>query len=169
MMECHLLIGCILLLIALILCKAMVMKTYLGKMRGQRIKRARVGWKDAFWSWVGAFTGMAVICWLSLAWLSQQLLIVGSFRATSVLIYAAPESPFAQPSHVPFGRYRRCMLSITGSDTTFNVTGRIAFGAWYAVNPHGSSARGGGTDFCNRWRQCSPVGLVVPAVIDWDR
>ena len=46
---------------------------------------------------------MALICWLSAEWLSQQLLIVGSFGATSVLIYAAPESPFAQPSHVLFG------------------------------------------------------------------
>ena len=44
-----------------------------------------------------------MICWLSAEWLSQQLLIVGSFGATSVLIYAAPESPFAQPSHVLFG------------------------------------------------------------------
>ena len=102
-MDCHLLIWCILPLFALILCKASVMKTYLGKMRGQPIKRSRVGWQDAFWSWVGAFTGMAVICWLSAAWLSQQLLVVGSFGATSVLIYAAPESPFAQPSHVLFG------------------------------------------------------------------
>jgi hypothetical protein len=59
MMECHLLIGCILLLLALIFCRVMVVKTYLGKMRGQRIKRAWVGWKDAFWSWVGAFTGTA--------------------------------------------------------------------------------------------------------------
>ncbi|WP_404376058.1 HPP family protein [Vreelandella aquamarina] len=79
------------------------MKTYLGKMRGERTARPRVGWQDACWSWLGAFSGMALICWLSAEWLSHQLLIVGSFGATSVLIYAAPESPFAQPSHVLFG------------------------------------------------------------------
>lgn len=103
MIDSHLHIQYILSSFALILCKAKAMKTYLGKMRGQRVKRVRVGWQDAVWSWVGAFSGMAVICWLSSAWLSQQLLIVGSFGATSVLIYAAPESPFAQPSHVLFG------------------------------------------------------------------
>jgi CBS-domain-containing membrane protein len=131
MMECHLLIGCILPLFALILCKAMVMKTYLGKMRGQRIKRARVGWKDAFWSWVGAFTGMAVICWLSSAWLSQQLLIVGSFGATSVLIYAAPESPFAQPSHVLFGS----MLSAGIGVACYQLLGATPFPVSLAVSP----------------------------------
>ncbi|MDN6298263.1 MAG: HPP family protein [Halomonas sp.] len=79
------------------------MKTYFGKMRGVSIERSFVGWKDALWSWIGTFSGMATICLLSAGWLSQQLLIVGSFGATSVLIYAAPESPFAQPSHVLFG------------------------------------------------------------------
>lgn len=79
------------------------MKTYFGKMRGAPIQRSFVGWKDALWSWVGTFSGMAAICLLSAGWLSQPLLIVGSFGATSVLIYAAPESPFAQPSHVFFG------------------------------------------------------------------
>ncbi|WP_346795970.1 HPP family protein [Halomonas sp. Bachu 37] len=79
------------------------MKAYIGKMRGERIRRNPVGWQDAAWSWLGAFTGMAAICWLSAHWLTQQLLIVGSFGATSVLIYAAPESPFAQPRNVLFG------------------------------------------------------------------
>lgn len=79
------------------------MRFYLEKMRGERRARPFVGWRDAFWSWVGAFCGMAIICLLSAGWLSQELLIVGSFGATSVLIYAAPESPFAQPSHVLFG------------------------------------------------------------------
>ncbi|MGP5308981.1 HPP family protein [Vreelandella alkaliphila] len=88
------------------------MKAYLGKMRGEPTARRPVGWKDACWSWLGAFTGMAVICWLSSAWLSQQLLIVGSFGATSVLVYAAPESPFAQPSHVLFGSVLSALVGV---------------------------------------------------------
>lgn len=72
-------------------------------MRGERVQRHFVGWKDALWSWLGAFSGMVAICMLSAGWLSQELLIVGSFGATSVLIYSAPDSPFAQPSHVLFG------------------------------------------------------------------
>ncbi|NYS62557.1 HPP family protein [Vreelandella salicampi] len=79
------------------------MKAYFGKMRGNSVQRDFVGWKDALWSCLGAFIGMAAICLLGDGWLSQELLIVGSFGATSVLIYAAPESSFAQPSHVLFG------------------------------------------------------------------
>lgn len=88
------------------------MKVYLNKMRGERIQRSFVGWKDAFWSWLGAFSGMALICWLSAGWLSNELLIVSSFGATSVLIYAAPESPFAQPSHVLFGSMLSALVGV---------------------------------------------------------
>ncbi|MCW4148040.1 MULTISPECIES: HPP family protein [Halomonadaceae] len=88
------------------------MKTYLSKMRGGTVQRSFVGWKDAFWSWLGAFSGMALICWLSAGWLSKELLIVGSFGATSVLIYAAPESPFAQPSHVLVGSMLSALVGV---------------------------------------------------------
>ncbi len=80
-----------------------IMKTYFGKMRGEPARRPRADWQDALWSWAGAFAGMGAICWLSAHWLSDQLLILGSFGATSVLIYAAPQSPFAQPRNVLLG------------------------------------------------------------------
>lgn len=79
------------------------MKTYFGKMRGEPARRARADWQDALWSWAGAFSGMGAIAWLSAHWLTDQLLILGSFGATSVLIYAAPQSPFAQPRNVLLG------------------------------------------------------------------
>ena len=62
------------------------MKTYLGKMRGERTPRPRVGWQDACWSWLGAFTGMALICWLSAEWLSQQLSPTIIAIATAIVI-----------------------------------------------------------------------------------
>lgn len=88
------------------------MKTYLIKMRGEPIQRARACWRDALWSWIGAFAGMSAICWLSAYWLTSQLLIVGSFGATSVLIYAAPESPFAQPRNVLFGSMLSALVGV---------------------------------------------------------
>lgn len=158
------------------------MRTYLGKMRGEPFKRGRVGWQDALWSWVGAFSGMALICWLSTHWLSQQLLIVGSFGATSVLIYAAPESPFAQPSHVLFGS----MFSAAIGVACFQLLGAtsvamalavslsiLVMQLTHTVHPPGAAAAliavGGGSSVhqLGWWYPLAPIGIgcVVMLVV----
>lgn len=106
------------------------MKTYLGKMRGRPYRPAAPDWRDAAWSWLGAFFGMSAVTWLGTHWLSQQLLIVGSFGATSVLIYAAPESPFAQPRNVLVGS----MLSALVGVACFQFLGATALGVALAVS-----------------------------------
>lgn len=106
------------------------MKTYLGKMRGARAQLPSADWRDALWSWLGAFAGMGAICWLSAHWLSQHLLIVTSFGATSVLIYAAPDSPFAQPRNVLFGS----MLSALVGVACFQLLGATALAVSLAVS-----------------------------------
>lgn len=88
------------------------MKTYLGKMRGAPARRGAVDWRDAVWSWLGAFSGMSAVTFLGDHWLAQQLLIVGSFGATSVLLYAAPESPFAQPRNVLLGSVLSALVGV---------------------------------------------------------
>ncbi|TDR52105.1 HPP family protein [Halomonas ventosae] len=107
-----------------------MMKTYLGKMRGERLKRETPDFRDALWSWVGAFSGMGAICWLSAHWLSQHLLIVASFGATSVLLYAAPESPFAQPRNVLLGN----LLSAVVGVACFQLLGASALSVTLAVS-----------------------------------
>lgn len=78
-----------------------MVKRYLGKMKGSPPTRPAPDWRDAIWSWLGAFLGMAGVGWLSAQSLqTHSLLMVGSFGATSVLLYAAPESPLAQPRNV---------------------------------------------------------------------
>lgn len=106
------------------------MKTYLGKMRGERVKHTTPDIRDALWSWVGAFAGMGAICWLSAHWLAQHLLIVASFGATSVLLYAAPESPFAQPRNVLLGS----VLSAVVGVACFQLLGSTALAVTLAVS-----------------------------------
>ncbi|MBB3141907.1 HPP family protein [Halomonas sp. THAF12] len=88
------------------------MKTYFNKMRGNRYRRDDIDWRDACWSWLGAFIGMSAVAWLGEQWLAHHLLIVGSFGATSVLIYAAPESPFAQPRNVLLGSVLSALIGV---------------------------------------------------------
>ncbi|MEQ5803791.1 HPP family protein [Halomonas sp. H10-9-1] len=106
------------------------MKTYLGKMRGERLQRDTLDVRDALWSWLGAFAGMGAICWLSAHWLSQHLLIVASFGATSVLLYAAPESPFAQPRNVLLGS----LISAVAGVACFQLLGATALAVTLAVS-----------------------------------
>ncbi|RXE48829.1 HPP family protein [Chromohalobacter israelensis] len=90
-----------------------MVKTYLGKMRGEPSRRARPCVRDALWSWIGGFLGMAGVGWLSEAWMaSYSLLLIGSFGATSVLLYAAPESPFAQPRNVLGGSVLSALVGV---------------------------------------------------------
>lgn len=106
------------------------MKTYLAKMRAERTRAPSPDWQDALWSWLGAFSGMGAICWLNAHWLSHHLLIVASFGATSVLIYAAPDSPFAQPRNVLFGS----MLSALMGVACFKLLGSTALAVTLAVS-----------------------------------
>ncbi|WP_416137061.1 HPP family protein [Halomonas sp. HK25] len=106
------------------------MKTYISKMRGESVKREMPDVRDALWSWLGAFAGMGAICWLSTHWLSQHLLIVASFGATSVLLYAAPESPFAQPRNVLMGS----LVSAAVGVACYRLLGSTALSVTLAVS-----------------------------------
>ncbi|MCG7599867.1 HPP family protein [Halomonas sp. McH1-25] len=90
-----------------------MVKSYLGKMKGVPIERSRPCWRDALWSWFGAFVGMAGVGWLSgLSLEAHSMLMVGSFGATSVLLYAAPESPLAQPRNVLGGNVISALIGV---------------------------------------------------------
>lgn len=82
-------------------------------MKGAPAQRVRPCWRDALWSWFGAFLGMAGVGWLSGQLIqAQPLLIIGSFGATSVLLYAAPESPLAQPRNVLGGSVLSALVGV---------------------------------------------------------
>lgn len=90
-----------------------MVRSYLNKMKGTPAERTFPCWRDALWSWFGAFLGMAGVGWLSeLTLESHSLLMIGSFGATSVLLYAAPESPLAQPRNVLGGNVLSALVGV---------------------------------------------------------
>ncbi|WP_251977326.1 HPP family protein [Salinicola avicenniae] len=107
------------------------MKNYLGKMKGAPVSHGAPNWRDALWSWVGAFLGMAGVGWISTQSMqAHPLLMVGSFGATSVLLYAAPESPLAQPRNVLGGN----VLSALCGFATWSLLGDTWIAAAVAVS-----------------------------------
>ena len=59
-------------------------------------------YKEHFWSFVGAFFGIGLIAFFQSQQLTknENLFLIGSFGASSVLIYGAIQSPLSQPRNL---------------------------------------------------------------------
>ncbi len=70
---------------------------------------------DHFWTFVGAFIGIASLGYLQGAQFGQSdnVLLIGSFGATSVLIFGATNSPLAQPRNLIFGHLISAIIGVT--------------------------------------------------------
>lgn len=66
------------------------------------------------WSWIGAFTGIALVSILSRYVLDGTglTLIIGSFGASAVLIYGAVDSPLAQPRNLIGGHIISALVGV---------------------------------------------------------
>lgn len=66
------------------------------------------------WSWIGAFTGIALVSTISSFVLEGTglTLIIGSFGASAVLIYGAVESPLAQPRNLIGGHFVSAIVGV---------------------------------------------------------
>ena len=85
-------------------CGALV--NYLRKMRGStRGSPPRVSSSEIFWSWLGAFLGISAVALVGQRFFpgTDNLLMIGSFGASAVLLYGAPRSPLAQPRNLVGG------------------------------------------------------------------
>ena len=74
-----------------------------------------VDYKEHFWSFLGAFFGIAIIAFLQSQYLLQQenVFLIGSFGASSVLIYGAIQSPLAQPRNLVGGHIISALVGVT--------------------------------------------------------
>jgi CBS-domain-containing membrane protein len=91
---------------------------YLGRMRGTtRGRPPRVSVAEIFWSWVGAFSGIAAVGWAGqLLFAGHDLaLLIGSIGASAVLVYGAPRSPLSQPRNLIGGHLVSALIAVVGS------------------------------------------------------
>lgn len=78
-------------------------------------KETLVDYKEHFWSFLGAFLGIAIIAYLQSKSFSsiENIFLIGSFGATSVLIYGAIQSPLAQPRNLIGGHVISALIGVT--------------------------------------------------------
>ncbi|MEE4357988.1 MAG: HPP family protein [Desulfococcaceae bacterium] len=87
---------------------------YFKKMKGDAKSPPFVGFAEIFWSWIGAFVGIAAVAFIHYNMLTgtDLLMIIGSFGASAVLIYGAVRSPLAQPRNFVGGHLISAMIGV---------------------------------------------------------
>ncbi len=67
------------------------------------------------WAFLGSFTGIAAIAFLQKFSLStnDNLFLIGSFGASSVLVYGITQSPFSQPRNLIGGHILSALTGVT--------------------------------------------------------
>lgn len=78
-------------------------------------KETLVDYKEHFWSFLGAFFGIGIIAFIQSHSLSatENIFLIGSFGASSVLIYGAIHSPLAQPRNLIGGHAISALVGVT--------------------------------------------------------
>jgi CBS-domain-containing membrane protein len=87
---------------------------YFRKMGGITKSPPRVSFSEIFWSWIGAFLGIALVAFISYNILDGKdlVMIIGSFGASAVLIYGAIKSPLAQPRNLIGGHIISAIIGV---------------------------------------------------------
>ena len=78
-------------------------------------KETLIDYKEHFWSFLGTFIGLGLIGFLQSSDFSKEetIFLIGSFGASSVLIYGAIQSPLAQPRNVLGGHLISALIGVT--------------------------------------------------------
>lgn len=78
-------------------------------------KETLVDHKEHFWSFVGSFIGIGIIAFFQSNVLATNdfIFLIGSFGASSVLVYGAIQSPLAQPRNLIGGHLISAIIGVT--------------------------------------------------------
>ncbi|MBW1729104.1 MAG: HPP family protein [Deltaproteobacteria bacterium] len=95
---------------------------YFKKMKGTTKSPPAVGFAEIVWSWIGAFLGIASVAFVNYNIFkgTDLVMIIGSFGASAVLIYAAIRSPLAQPRNLIGGHVISAIIGVTAYNLLHN-------------------------------------------------
>ena len=78
-------------------------------------KETLVDYKELFWSFIGALFGIGIIAFIQSSTLPETdtIFLIGSFGASSVLVFGAIQSPMAQPRNLIGGHIISAFIGVT--------------------------------------------------------
>lgn len=82
-------------------------------------KETLIDYKEHFWSFTGAFIGIGLIAFFQSFILTKEenIFLIGSFGASSVLVYGAIQSPLAQPRNLILGNLISAFMGVMVAQT----------------------------------------------------
>lgn len=90
--------------------------TYIKRMRGGEEHPPQRPFSKIAWSWLGAFIGIytiSIVNKLISINHTDSMLLLGSFGASAVLIYAAPNAEFSQPRNFLGGHFISTIIGVS--------------------------------------------------------
>ena len=93
-----------------------MIRAYFNKMKATEKCPPRKPFSKIVWSWLGAFVGIYLVSILPKIMhidMLNSLFLVGSFGATAVLLYGAPQAEFSQPRNLIGGHIISAFVGIT--------------------------------------------------------
>ncbi|OXG08420.1 HPP family protein [Flavobacterium araucananum] len=78
-------------------------------------KETLIDFKEHFWSFTGSFVGIGILSYLESIRFSGSdiVFLIGSFGASSVLVYGIIQSPFSQPRNLIGGHVISAIIGVT--------------------------------------------------------
>ena len=78
-------------------------------------KETLVDYKEHFWSFLGSFVGIGILAYIQSIHFSgnDAVYLIGSFGASSVLVYGIIQSPFSQPRNLIGGHVISAFIGVT--------------------------------------------------------
>ncbi len=78
-------------------------------------KETLVDYKEHIWSFLGAFVGIGLISFFQskIVTHTENIFLIGSFGASSVLVYGSIQSPLAQPRNLIGGHVISAIIGVT--------------------------------------------------------
>ncbi|WP_345978838.1 HPP family protein [Sulfurimonas sp. HSL3-2] len=92
------------------------MNSFFKRMRGGETCPPRKPFSKIAWSWLGAFLGIYLVSVMSRLThldLLNSMFLVGSFGASAVLIYGAPQVEFSQPRNLVGGHVISAIIGVS--------------------------------------------------------
>lgn len=89
---------------------------YLNRMKGGEKSPPQRSFSKVAWSWLGAFLGIytiSIVNQLMSTNHTDSMLLLGSFGASAVLIYAAPHAEFSQPRNFLGGHFISALIGVS--------------------------------------------------------
>ncbi len=84
-------------------------------MTGTTKSPSMVSFSEIAWSWIGAFLGIAAVSYSNFNLIEDTdlVMVIGSFGASAVLLYGAPQSPLAQPRNLIGGHIISAIIGVS--------------------------------------------------------